>query len=128
MFILGTHYVKIVWIQENTDQKKLRIWTLFTQWFRSTFENVIRCEKCPDARKYGPEKNSEFRKLFMQCYVSKFHLVIIHTSGLSSIFSRLLMYTVSPSFFWNFDLKAHFSCRYHNMIRILSNCLKQICT
>ena len=26
------HYVKSVQVRENTDQKKLRIWTLFTQW------------------------------------------------------------------------------------------------
>ena len=28
-----------VWIWENTDQKKLRIWTLFTQWEHSNITN-----------------------------------------------------------------------------------------
>ena len=29
----------LVWIRENTDQKKLRVWTLFTQWwFKNMFD------------------------------------------------------------------------------------------
>ena len=29
-----------VWVRENTDQKQLRIWTLFTQW-KSYFRNIM---------------------------------------------------------------------------------------
>ena len=29
---LRSKFLYSVWIRENTDQKKLRIWTLFTQW------------------------------------------------------------------------------------------------
>ena len=28
----GRMFVYLDWIQENADQKELRIWTLFTQW------------------------------------------------------------------------------------------------
>ena len=33
------------WIQENTDQKSLRIWTLFTQWMSENvcFNSIRRC-------------------------------------------------------------------------------------
>ena len=31
-FFLVRIFLYLFWMQENTDQKKLRIWTLFTQW------------------------------------------------------------------------------------------------
>ena len=34
-FFLVHIFLHSVWIQENTDRKKLRIWTLFTQWLTS---------------------------------------------------------------------------------------------
>ena len=32
----------LVWMQENTDQKKLRIWTLFMQYYYLLEENFVR--------------------------------------------------------------------------------------
>ena len=40
------------WIQKNTDQKKLRIWTLFTQWSALNFMfSKVSDQQCDDHRK-----------------------------------------------------------------------------
>ena len=40
------HYVKSVQILENTDRKKLRVWTLFTQWLQWNIELKWANGKC----------------------------------------------------------------------------------
>ena len=52
-FFLVRIFLYSDWIQENTDHKKLRIWTLFTQWWHNSQQNLLETSKTSFLRKGG---------------------------------------------------------------------------
>ena len=65
---IRTEYGDLLRIQKNTDQKKLRIWTLFTQWANQLVSNIV-------------QRLSFMLLLYIWKICSQFHFIQIVTNA-----------------------------------------------